>query len=243
MKKYLHGSVFIEISTVSSGSDSTQQIRAPTVTFCALNSDSAWALGWKNLSGGYEDMINNECDQPDNLEDALSCVNNRTYSFHETIKLAKKGTYNYTNISDIRFWGSDLTKISYGKCHTLNFTEDIGSKPEKDILWFELDSNLIYDITIHDPNYYIATVRPAIVPGVQIRKQRTLESKQFDVVFVSATKHININQPEKPCNVSPSHSFRRCVKESVSRKIGCRMVWDLDSDPSWPLCNQIEQLR
>ena len=130
-----------------------------------------------------------------------------------------------------------------GKCHKINYPGTLGSKMETNILWFELNSNLIYDITVNDPNFYLITLNPAVIPGFQLRKQITQESKQFDITFISVTQHIKLNRPGKPCNDSKEYSFSICVKESVSRTIGCRVEWDMDSDLSWPLCNSMEQIR
>ena len=48
LTKYRQGSVFIEISSEPNNVDIIQEIAAPTITFCALNSDAGWSLGWNN---------------------------------------------------------------------------------------------------------------------------------------------------------------------------------------------------
>lgn len=212
--------MFIEISSEPNNVDIIQEINAPTITFCALNSDAAWSLGWKNLTGDYDDMVIRECGNPSSVEEATRCIHNKTYSFDETIKLAKKGSSKYENISEAQFRKSDITMMPMGKCHKINYPGTLGSKMGTNILWFELNSNLIYDITVNDPNFYLMTLNPAVIPGFQLRKQITQESKQFDIIFISVTRHVKLNRPGKPCNDSKEYSFSTCVKESVPGQLG-----------------------
>ena len=48
---------------------------------------------------------------------------------------------------------------------------------------------------------------------------------------------------EQPCESSESYSFTSCIKNSISRKIGCRMEWDSWSSKDIPLCSTLEQLE
>ena len=125
-----------------------------------------------------------------------------------------------------------------------NATADsVGSRLETNILWFNLNPKLSYDVVIHDPKFYIYSLTPSAVPQIKIKKKPLKEARNFDLIYITMTKHIKINRSEFPCNDSEDYNFKRCVKESVAEKIGCRMDWDLDSDQSWPVCTSTDQLR
>ena len=241
--KYRESGVFIKISTDPKDRSTIHAIPAPAITFCASDKDSPFSKGWKNASLEYLDLINVECDQPESLEEAVSCISNRTYNFNETITFAQQGATYAKLISDSQFWKSDVTAMPVGKCHTLDYPEHLGSRLETNTLWFNLNSELSYDVIIHDPTFYIVTLSPSAIPQIRIKKKPLKEARNFDMVYITVTKHIKLNRPEFPCNDSENYNFKRCVKESVSRKIGCRMEWDADSDRSWPVCTSMDQLR
>ena len=51
-----------------------------------------------------------------------------------------------------------------------------------------------------------------------------------------------MNKPEQPCESSESYSFTACIKNSISRMIGCRLEWDSWSTGDIPVCTAVEQL-
>ena len=52
-----------------------------------------------------------------------------------------------------------------------------------------------------------------------------------------------LDLPNQPCENSPSYSFTACIKNSISRVVGCRMEWDTWSDPAWPVCQRVDQIK
>merc|ERR1712130_36595 len=56
-------------------------------------------------------------------------------------------------------------------------------------------------------------------------------------------QHNNINVPNRPCNPDPSYSFTSCVKESLSKRIGCKLKWDSWTSSDLPICQHMDQYR
>ena len=142
---------------------------------------------------------------------------------------------------------SDVTAVFLGQCHTLRFRDKVGSHVENNLIWFSFNPDFTYDVFIHDPQYYLATLNPAAFPHIRLKRKPNFplnESRNFDLMYVRETRHTKLNRDEHPCEEEESHDFRQCVKRSVYTKVGCKMDWDRDNDRQhFPLCTQIQQLR
>ena len=47
---------------------------------------------------------------------------------------------------------------------------------------------------------------------------------------------------DAPCDSSAGYSFTACLRNSVSRMVGCRLPWDPWTDPAIPECWETRQL-
>ena len=57
------------------------------------------------------------------------------------------------------------------------------------------------------------------------------------------TRTILLYLEENPCNPSTDYSFTACVRNSMSKAVGCRLPWDDWTDASLPICSTIEQAQ
>ena len=150
-------------------------------------------------------------------------------------------------ITDPSVWVTDVTAVFMGKCHTLRFKDKVGSYLETNLLEFSFNPAFTYDVFIHDPKYYLATLNPAAFPHIRLKRKPNTplnESKNLDLMYVSETRHTKLNRYEHPCEEEESYDFRECVKRSVYSKVGCKMEWDRDNnEQQFPLCTQIQQLK
>jgi hypothetical protein len=62
------------------------------------------------------------------------------------------------------------------------------------------------------------------------------------MVSLKAIYHQIMNKTEQPCESSESYSFTACIKNSISKRVGCRMEWDSWSARDIELCTRVEQL-
>ena len=69
-----------------------------------------------------------------------------------------------------------------------------------------------------------------------------MDDGQSQIILLKTTYHHMMDKPKQPCEISESHSFTACIKNSISRKIGCRLEWDSWSSRDIPLCSTLEHL-
>jgi hypothetical protein len=105
---------------------------------------------------------------------------------------------------------------------------------------FFLDPQLKYAVFIHDPTFFIIAFKPVPTPGIRFQMD---EGFIFISLYLSVTKHIKMNQKTNPCNEDPNYDFQLCVRNSLSRKVGCRLPWDLRSSSNIPLCLEMNQIK
>ena len=58
---------------------------------------------------------------------------------------------------------------------------------------------------------------------------------------VALTEVQELDVPNDPCNADPKYNFRKCLKESFLRKVGCKTEWDDGKLEDLPLCASQEQ--
>ena len=117
-----------------------------------------------------------------------------------------------------------------------NQSYDIGKDSTKFALSFKKSQN--YSIFIHDSNYFMFTHNPDTVPRIRL----TMDPSMDQLVYIKPIYHQMINKPEHRCESSESYSFTACIKNSISRMVGCRLEWDSWSSRDIPLCTRVEQL-
>ena len=142
----------------------------------------------------------------------------------------------------IQYWSSDFTLPYRGRCYTLNYTKTLGTHKHMDALRFEIplltSRNTAYDIWIHDSNFFVFSLNTLVIPHIA----RSLRAGL--ALQVAVTEHKKIDQPWKdnPCNSDPAYSFNKCVKNSLSKIIDCRVKYDSSTAVDVPACSTVEQV-
>ena len=65
----------------------------------------------------------------------------------------------------------------------------------------------------------------------------------FRMVYIQGINHVRLNQPNRPCKDSQEYSFTACLKNSLSRKLGCRLSWDSWSNMKIPKCTEKDEVE
>ena len=60
---------------------------------------------------------------------------------------------------------------------------------------------------------------------------------------LAVKEYRNLATPSNPCVEEPGYSFTTCVKESLSKKTGCRLPWDNLSDQNRQECTTVQQFQ
>ena len=104
---------------------------------------------------------------------------------------------------------------------------------------FRLSKN-VYKIFVHDPGYFFPYVKPKQYPGI-VQEYRT--TSKFDINWISVTENILMNTKENKCEEDESYNFNVCVRNSVSRKFGCKLAWDFEVTEKLSNCTEISTVK
>ena len=166
----------------------------------------------KSLIRKRSDLIN-FCNETTDVQD---CVEKSTYNLKETIERASAVTIE--GKIDFASWTEEFTFIN-GMCHTFNKTIPLDSVGHWKV---DFKRKLDYSVVIHDPNYFMMSSNPATIPSITLHFNSEDQGKIL--TYIEAIRHINIDRPDQPCTEQSGYSFTACVKNSLSRKVGCRYL-------------------
>jgi hypothetical protein len=167
----------------------------------------------------------------------VQCINNETFKHNDIIEEYRRvKTKNETDITKDTIYAEDISFFFVGKAHSFNI-----SFAEEDDLGFSIyfKPGYNYSIFIHDPHFYMFTTNPGTIPYILLH----VDDMKSQDVFFTTTYHNMMNKPEKRCESSETYRFTACVKNSISRRVGCRMEWDVWSSRDIPVCTRVEQLE
>ena len=214
------------------------EIPAPSVTVCATN---------KNTQMGFKDDLLTTYDYPTSeiigdlceglvANDIVDCIENNTFNLSTAVHRASKGFSKKIDLTGPKFWNPEFSYSSAGLCHQMNANISLGQSQATGVLWIELNSTFRHTAFIHDPKFYFFSSNPQLpfnsmlIGATQIHSFRLVQHKKQ-------------NLASKPCQPDPQYSFTACVKNSFSKEVGCRLHWDRWSDPTLPVCHQLQQYR
>ena len=93
----------------------------------------------------------------------------------------------------------------------------------------------MYDLYIHDPKNFFWTANPK--PGYPYVQKEVdpIELPYFYYLVLTEVKELNV--PEDPCNEDQDFNFNQCIKEYISKTVGCRTKWE---NNSYPICTSVD---
>ena len=77
---------------------------------------------------------------------------------------------------------------------------------------------------------WFSTTELMFLTGKHLTRQETFKKTFFINIF-------------RRCNPEPSYSFTGCVRESLSKMIGCKLKWDSWTSDDVPICQHLDQYR
>ena len=105
---------------------------------------------------------------------------------------------------------------------------------------FKMFDNITYRIFIHDPTFFLIYGKQNIFPGLRMKRSFKDQVLVFDLSII---KHVDLNRESSPCIEDPNYNFQLCVRNSLVRKVGCRLPWDRWSTQDFPTCTEVKQLK
>ena len=112
----------------------------------------------------------------------------------------------------------------------------LGTNQATDVLWIKLNPNVTSYVFIHDPRLFYFTVNPELPFNAIIVDKMKMHS--FKLI-----KHTNLDLTSKPCNSDRLYSFTDCIRDTLSKEVGCRLHWDKRTGQDLPTCHQLGQYR
>ena len=138
-------------------------------------------------------------------------------------------------------WIEDFSYY-FGRTYTLNITKKLRyDSLAEGILRIGLERNLDYYIFIHDLKYFYATTNPESgAPFVR----KVVYGKELSYYYSFALTEVEeLDVPNDRCNNDANYNFGTCVKESFSRKAGCKTKWDNLGKNNLQPCTTNQQFR
>jgi hypothetical protein len=216
---------------------------APAITFMPRNRQTTF--GWKSAyeNATFPHYIQPICGNRKSGRTSIEgCINKNTYNQTEVFKDVLLGYTTRTSLLKRKdIWTHDFTVSYYGRAYTLNIEQNIGPDDSKYQVFVAVGYDIDYRIIIHDPLYFALNINPAAFPSITMII-RPNETRNF-YYRLALTEVEEVNIPSDPCNPDRDYNFQACIKESLSRQVGCRTKWDRWSRLDLPLCTTMEQYR
>ena len=205
----------------------------------------------KCQSWGCAGFVPTLCKDANSTETIVSCIEQQTYNLSEIIASVTLGdtVQGFSNEVKNPNWTEDFTHNYAGRAYILDLPINLRSFSfSENALTIGLkaignngDNDVNYEIYIHDPTFFHVTRNPEPVHP-SIREHVDFETLPRLYSF-ALTEVEELNIPDDPCNEDPDYNFRKCLKESFTRRIGCRTKWDDVQLKDLPLCASITQFK
>ena len=164
---------------------------------------------------------------PDQLEEDVfsrcnmsidKCIMARTFNasnFIESVQLGYERRM-FINLTK-EMLTEDFSQIWAGRYFTLNLPISIGPDDDEDQLFIVLYPQYIYQILVHDPEFFIFTDNPTAIP--QMNKYFDAQNTNSHYYRLVLTEMHELDIPSDPCNPNYDYNFSECVKNSVSMQV------------------------
>ena len=240
VSKYLDKKVLVVKSR-----QNTKGTTAPAVTIVVWDNETQ--CGWKEKGPfGCVGSVQELCNEANNTETITGCIQKNTYNLSEIIKSVKIASNDFYGSREVKSptWKEDFTHIYAGRIYTIDHPVKLKVySPSENALHIELATfGPEYEIYIHDPAFfYITRNSESGHPNIWMRID--IKRKGGFMHPIALTQVEELNVPEDPCIEDPNYNFRKCLKESFLRKIGCKTKWDDGILEDLPLCASQQQFR
>ena len=214
-------------------------VEAPAVTVCGRSPQ--FSRGWRGNVTVNCGIVELMCGDAEDIE---GCIETKTFNRSEMVKdvlmgyMTRKSLVNENNP-----WIEDFTRSRRGRCHTLNIPQRIGPNGNEERLFLLLSHDLVYQIFIHDPDYFVMNSNPVGLPTIMKKLNPNTSTSHYYRLSVTNMEELNV--PDDPCNPDSSYNFQSCVRQSISSKVGCKTKWDRwsNEEASLPRCSTLDQFR
>ena len=204
----------------------TDGILAPSFTIAAR--DQTTGLSWKmekrisnNSSTDFRDsdILAEQCKDFPTVE---QCLDSLTFDWTDFIKGTLLGYREKTSLKGKgKIWQPDLTIARFGRTYTFHPEMMIGPDADEQQLIILLDNNYMYDIFVHDTNFFILNENCCVLPSTYVRLIPNVSNSSNIYYRISATQHQELTRPKDRCVEDKQYNFFSShKKENLARKVG-----------------------
>ena len=182
----------------------TDGIASPTLTLLVQN--PIHKTGWKKKGSNETNVIESYCQ---GLEDEkiVNCIKNKTYKVTDGVKDVLLGYTARESLLGDGNWSSDFQMTYLGQSYTIQIPRKLTPNFFKDQLMLELNKSLIYNIYIHDKDFFIVNENPYGLPMPLIKLNPTTDPNPYYYQLV-LTEHEELNVPADPCTPELGYNFQ-----------------------------------
>ena len=192
--------------------------------------------GWKK-QGLFYQVTKSLCKYAKSMEDIIDCIESNTYTLSEISFGVTIGVPDGKKMEEAK-WIENYDSFS-GRIYTLELPMLLKAPfMTHGAMIIRLNKSLLYDLHIHDPKNFYWTANPK--PGYPyVRKEvDPTELPYFYYLVLTEVKELNV--PDDPCNEDPDFNFNQCIKEYISKTVGCRTKWE---NNSYPICTSVDDFE
>ena len=229
---------------LTSSDERVDMLPAPAITLCPVNHQDQ--TGYKNLTKEDDDqpaifwkgkLISHICEGKEG-EDIVTCIEQKVINQTTIVRSITKGFQKEESLPENFFWRTEFSHGMNGFCSTIHLNYSLGLDLVQEAIWVHLNKSYAFVVFIHDPNFFLINNNPSLPMNAFLQKEGMIGYKGY------VAKRHNINIPGKEeCNSDPEYIFTACIKESFSRKVGCKQKWDSWTTLELPPCQYMEQYR
>ena len=203
----------------------------PAVTIAVKGKESG--NGWRKQ--GIEHHFSSvHCKNAKSMDDLIRCIKRLTYDLSDITSSVSLGlgVGGFEKKIKEPKWTEDYLHNYMGRIYTLELPIQIEPLSlRSNFLRIGLKKHHMYDLYIHDPNNFYLTENPK--PGFPYVRKKVDPNDLPYYYNLGMTEVKELNVFHDPCNEDPDFNYGQCIKEYLSKRVGCRAKW---YNNSYPLC-------
>ena len=218
----------------------TDGLEAPAVTVLVRGNKTM--TGWKPTRFMYSNFVEYFCTDPMNKKNQTitACIEEKTYNRTEISKKVALGVRHWSRPVNV-VWVEDFTHSVPGRKYTFKMSNGLRVGKLSDMLRISFQPNLQYSLYLHDERYFYISLNPESAPP---SVHKIVDPGMLPYYYrLGLTEVEELNLPNDPCNEDPEYNFNACVKETFSKRAGCKTKWDDGWLKDLPLCTEMSQFR
>lgn len=117
--------------------------------------------------------------------------------------------------------------LVFGRCL---FVKDLGHLRDNQFIKFNLKSDKQYQMFLHDPRFFVFTLKPLSVPviNLNLNMPKLIPDKinnsgvtPIAQQWIHAVKNVKLNRKQAPCVEDINYSFTSCIIDHIVKSTNC----------------------